>query len=145
MGFIHILYSCTDDRELDIPAINGMIVVLQSESPIISLKGTANIARNEHNFIHGQQIFFDLIITATTDAALQETVKGRQRVEGCVNSIDFFFIIHVEIFWITKCVLSNFIIFSFFWAIIFVITFLTKKYQLMCSSYACYKTLTQKF
>ena len=67
--------SCTDSRTIEIPTINGMIVVLQSDNPIISLHGIANLARNEHDFIHGQQIFPDLTISASTETELQESVS----------------------------------------------------------------------
>ncbi len=49
-----------------------MILVTQAEKPIITISGTENIARDEHNFTRGVKMFQTVQITSQTRKEAEE-------------------------------------------------------------------------
>lgn len=85
---INTTVTCDDGREITIPSARSTIVVLQAEQPIITLSGSPSLARSEHDFVHGQRIFGDLVISSTTRAVLEEEDESDLEEEEGMESIE---------------------------------------------------------
>ena len=53
--------------------MNVLVIVLQAERPIITIKGSDNLARTEHDLLRGEKIFRDITINSQTRKEQEET------------------------------------------------------------------------
>jgi hypothetical protein len=74
--------SCVDGRKLAVPELNAMVMVLQPEKPIITLSGTQSMAREEHEFLHGQRILPDIRIMSQTKGEAAEDLDNKVLSDG---------------------------------------------------------------
>eukprot|EP00918_Siedleckia_nematoides_P041966 GHVU01091417.1.p1 GENE.GHVU01091417.1~~GHVU01091417.1.p1 ORF type:complete len:448 (+),score=101.95 GHVU01091417.1:453-1796(+) len=78
--------TCLDGSTVKIPDVDSMVLVLQPEKPIITLSGTQNLARSEHDLVRGEKLFFDLTILSRTRKEEEEkSILNEQKMKD--NSV----------------------------------------------------------
>ena len=63
---------CSDGGEMTVPAVKTLVMVLDAETPTITLSGIRSQAVDEYDLAHGIHLFPDLIVDATTKAEHNE-------------------------------------------------------------------------
>jgi len=61
-----VVNSCAGGGHLSVPALKTLVMVLDAESPTVSLTGIRSQAVDEYDLSHGVHLFPDLVIDATT-------------------------------------------------------------------------------
>jgi len=71
--------TCKSGDKVDIEMLRTVVNVEQPEQPIITLSGTENIAKEEHDIVRGEKILKDLVIIARTKQEEEELMLKKDK------------------------------------------------------------------